>query len=1293
MKTRMKSIVRSIVFSSLLILVPYALIPHAGTAIGYLGNGAIAQACPVQVSVSPDSRTIKAGGSTTFQVTVNFLDYIDPKFTGPVTLSVSGLPSGATGSFSGENPVYDRDGNRSEVRTLTIDTTCAVTPGTYRNITITGNAIWHGNPDPSSDSVILIVTAPTKDFTISGGSQTPPSVVPGESADFDITGTFIGCFTGPINLSVDTATLPAGVTFDPFNPSTITADGGTSTLTLKTSANTPVGNHEITVKGTNPNIGTRNTTVTLVVTEPPDFSLSASPDSREIEAGNTADFNITRTFTGGFTGDVALSATGSPSGLSFSFSPESIPGGGTASKRMVVVAPDSVLTVTTGADTEPGTYEITITGRHATLGTRTTTVTLVVTPPPPCFTVDVHPENRNIKAGEDTFFTTVVNWCEGYAGDVTLSVDEESLPTGVTYSFDSNPVSPTGGNGNAETKLNIFTTCETPPGEYTIKVKGTSGGVEESDTVTLTVTEGGDYSISGSSQTPPKVEPGESADFNIAGTFTGCFTGPVSLSVNESTLPAGVTVQSFVPETIGADSPASTLTLKTSADTPVGNHEITVKGTNPTLGERTTVVKLTVTEPQNFTLSADPTTREIKAGEKADFKVIGTFSEEFEGEVELSADISPSGPLGSFSPKWISAKVRDSVLTITTDAETPAGTYGITIIGTHKTLGTRTAKVNLTVIKESEFRLTADPISQEIKAGEKADFKVIGTFSEGFEGEVELSADISPSGPAGSFSPKWISAKVRDSVLTITTDAGTPAGTYGITIIGTHKTLGTRTAKVTLTVIKESEFSLTARPTSQKIEPGETARYTITVNDGGSLPNYTVEFPDPADIGDLVATIDPSSLPPTSNTNSVALTIETGPNVEEGQYTITVNARGGGYTASVDVTLVIGKPPVPESAGLTVDKSVSPSSAKVGQVLLYTIEIANTGRGKLTDVVIRDNMPAGIGYVKGSAAIDGKSISDPSGATTLIWAIDEIDGGKTVTLKYHGVVKPNISRGKSTNTVIVTGTDPTGRTLSARATADIGVSSEDLERKGKIKGKVFIDENKNGLKNVDEEGVAGVWVLLESGERTSTDEEGLFQFDEIDSGEHLVGIDLRKLPKQYFVVGEASKIVSLFSGGTGRTYFGLGRNGPSKKELEEIAKAEEEKKAQEEAALVAEEQKKEEEDKEKNAPKGTLFGKVFIDVNANEIYNPGEKGAESVTVLLDADRKTVTDKLGNFRFDNVKEGRHALSVREDKEFKKNYRLLNKKKTTVNVKASTNNRQDIPVSDRKELQINIKLNAR
>lgn len=865
MKTRMPSIIKSILFSSFLILIPYALVPHAESPIGWLGNAAEAYACPIKVPivVNPESRTIDAGDSTSFTVRVD-VERGHDDFFGPITVSVTGLPSSGVSTNFPVDLYYTKD-DRSEERTLTIDTTCAVTPGTY-NLTIKATAVYRG------------------------------------------------------------------VTYEKYA------------------------------------------------------------------------------------------------------------------------------------------YR-----------------TLIINSASPCFSVDAH-EKKTVKAGQDTFFTTVVKWCKGYTGDVALSIDENSLPAGVTYSFDSNPVSPAGHEcqGNAETKLRIHSTCEVPPGEYIITVTGTVGDVTDSDTVTLTVTEGGNFSISAGSQTPSEINPGGAADFAITGTFDGCFTGPVSLSVDESTLPAGVTVDTLSPGTISAHSPASSLRLKTSADTPAGTHEITITGVSEALRTRTTAVNLTITKTSTFTLSAEPTSRSI--------------------------------------------------------------------------------------------------------------------------------------------------------------------------------------------------------------EPGETATYTITVNDGTSLPPYTVSFPEPSVTDGLTASIDPMSLPSTSDTNSVTLTVRTDATVQEGIYTITVDASGGGNTDSVTVTLAINEAPVLESAGLSVDKSVSPSSAKVGGMLLYTVEIGNTGRGALKDVIIRDHMPAGVGYVKGSTIIDGKRSPDPSGTTTLIWEIDEIDGGGSVTLKYHGVVKPNISRGKSTNTVTVFGTDPTGRTLTARASADLGVSSETLDRKGKIKGRVFVDTNGNGLKNVDEEGVSGIWVILETGERTTTDEEGMFQFDEVDSGQHLVAVDVRKLSKQFYVVGDWSKIVSLFSGGTGRTYFGLGRTGPTKEELEALKKAEEDKLKKEEEARK-EEKKKEKEQEERNAPKGALFGNVFVDNNNNSTFNPGEKCLEKVTVLLDSEKRAVTDKMGNYRFEKVKAGRHTLSVYEDQEFRKGYRPAKKEKIIVNVKAETNNRKDIPVLDKTKLKINVELTVR
>jgi uncharacterized repeat protein (TIGR01451 family) len=981
MKTRIPSIIKSILFASALTLVPYALIPHAGTAMGYLGNGAEALACPIKsITVDPPSQTIHAGEDASYRVTIGLYPKF-PNFTkGPIILWFTGLPSGVS-CPSIEIPY--KEGDLSVEGTLSITKTC-ITPETYRNIKVSAVAILDdGSRDPSGihPSVELTINPSTGGFTISGDSQTPPEVNPGETAEFAISGDFTGCFDGPVSLSVDDSTLPAGVTVQSFSPDTISVKSPASTLTFKTAADTPAGEYEITVRGV---------------------------------SGDLSDDTV---------------------------------------------------------------------------------VTLVVTEPAPCFSVDVHPENRNIKAGEEgenDFFTVVTNWCEGYTGDVTLSVD--GLPDGVTYTFDDNPVSPQGNsnNGNAETKLRIYSECYTPPGEYTITVTGTADtpsakmvSVESPyDTATLTVTEGDcDFSLS-SNPTSRDIEPGETATYTI--------------TVNE-----------------GGSLPAYTVNFP---------------------------------EPS------------VIAG--------------------MTAKIEPT----SLPP---TSNTNSVTLTVKTDTT------------------------------------------------------------------------------------------VQDGIYTITVEA--EGGGY------------TDSVTVELTVKKPPEkFSLSAgSQTPSDLKPGETAEFKVNAHNFADEVTFSITGALPVGVKD--ATIKPTVLPVTGTHDWVTLTVETDTTITEGTYDIAVRGVCGDQTDEVVVTLVVGK--APETAGLSVDKSVSPSSAKVGGMLLYTVEISNTGRGPLKEIVVRDHMPAGVGYVKGSTTIDGRKATEPSGTTTLIWEIDTIEGGDSVTLKYHGVVKPNISRGKSTNTVTIIGTDATGRTLTARASADLGVSSETLERKGKIKGKVFIDENGNGLKNVDEEGIAGVWIIMESGERTSTDEEGMFQFDEVDSGQHLVAVDVRKLSKEYFVVGDSSKIVSIFSGGTGRTYFGLGRTGPTKEELEALKKTEEEALKKEEEARKEEEKKKAEEEKERNAPKGTLFGNVFVDANDNNIYNPGEKRLEKVTVLLDATKRAVTDNVGNYRFDKVKEGRHTLSIREDQEFKKSYRLSKKERITVNVKASTNNRKDIPVLDKSKLKINIELTVR
>jgi hypothetical protein len=101
----------------------------------------------------------------------------------------------------------------------------------------------------------------------------------------------------------------------------------------------------------------------------PDFSISASPASQSIGTGSSTSYTVTVAPINGFTGTVALSVSGLPTGATGTFSPTSITGG----------SGTSTLNVTTSSSTAVGTYTLTIKGTSGTLS-HTTTVTLVIAP-------------------------------------------------------------------------------------------------------------------------------------------------------------------------------------------------------------------------------------------------------------------------------------------------------------------------------------------------------------------------------------------------------------------------------------------------------------------------------------------------------------------------------------------------------------------------------------------------------------------------------------------------------------------------------------------------------------------------------------------------------------------------------------------------------------------------------------------------------------------------------------------------------------------------------------------------
>jgi beta-glucanase (GH16 family) len=87
-----------------------------------------------------------------------------------------------------------------------------------------------------------------------------------------------------------------------------------------------------------------------------DFTISATPGSETVAPGGATSYTVTVTPQNGFTGTVALSAGGLPSGASASFNPTSISSSGS-----------STLRVTTASSTPAGSYALTSTGMNGSL--------------------------------------------------------------------------------------------------------------------------------------------------------------------------------------------------------------------------------------------------------------------------------------------------------------------------------------------------------------------------------------------------------------------------------------------------------------------------------------------------------------------------------------------------------------------------------------------------------------------------------------------------------------------------------------------------------------------------------------------------------------------------------------------------------------------------------------------------------------------------------------------------------------------------------------------------------------
>ena len=413
----------------------------------YIDDVTLANSTPAfTISATPATGTAAQGASATYTVNT-----AQTGAAGNVALSAAGLPSGATASF---NPATVAAGGSS---TMTV-TNGWTTPTGTSTVTITGNE----NGGTQSTTVSHSVTA--SDFSV-GASPSSVSAADGAS----VTSTISTVLTSGVaqTVALTASGVPSGATAS-FSPTSVTAGGTSSTLTLAAGSASP-GTYPVTVTGTGQST-THTATVSFTVTAgPSDFGITISPQTASIAQGGSSSHTVNLS-TIGAPGTVTLSTSSSRAGLT---------------ATLVTSSPSTsnpTLTITADWTASPGPYTLTVTGTEPSSGGPVThSFDVGVTVTASTFTIAASPSSVSAQQGHSASTTISTAVTAGPAQSVSFSTG--LLPSGISASF--NPTSVTAGSSSTLT-LSAATTAVT--GSYTITVTGTgSTGAQQSTTVTFTV--------------------------------------------------------------------------------------------------------------------------------------------------------------------------------------------------------------------------------------------------------------------------------------------------------------------------------------------------------------------------------------------------------------------------------------------------------------------------------------------------------------------------------------------------------------------------------------------------------------------------------------------------------------------------------------------------------------------------------------------------------------------------------------------------------------------------------------
>ena len=195
--------------------------------------------------------------------------------------------------------------------------------------------------------------------------------------------------------------------------------------------------------------------------------------------------------------------------------------------------------------------------------------------------------------------------------------------------------------------------------------------------------------------------------------------------------------------------------------------------------------------------------------------------------------------------------------------------------------------------------------------------------------------------------------------------------------------------------------------------------------------------------------------------------------------------------------------------GLILTKTASVREASPGDFIQYRVTLSNRDTAPARNVRLTDILPRGLRYeVRSQRGVDAPAVT--ADGRTIAFVIPMIAASATAELTYVVSVAPGAPVGEAVNRIAASG--------------DGGVTGNDAAAAVRIRPLLFTDgftvigrvtEGACGDPVAHRKGLAGIRLLMEDGSFVVTDRDGLYHFEAVRPGRHIVQLDVGTVPASH----------------------------------------------------------------------------------------------------------------------------------------------------------------------------------